>query len=127
LILNKGEDKLSKKENINMAFKALFLAHAPDGDPDKHRCMIETPKFKLFVRVVKDQAQAVEVCRKLVKEEGIHSILLCPGFTHENIAEISETVGENVGVSVARGDGPSSRIAMEIMQREGWFPHQGEN
>lgn len=110
-----------------MAFKALFLAHAPDADPDKHRCLIETSKFKLFVVVVKDQTQAVEVCRKLVKEEGIHSILLCPGFTHRNIAQISEAVGENVGVSVARGDGPSSRVAMEIMKREGWFSHEGKN
>jgi len=110
-----------------MAFKALFLAHAPDGDPEKHRNVIDTGKYKLFTVVVKDQAQAVDVCRKLVKEEGIHSILLCPGFTHENIAEISEAVGENVGVCVARGDGPSSRVAMEVMQREGWFPREGKN
>ena len=104
-----------------MAFKVLFVAHAPDADPEKHRCLIETSKFKLFVRVVKDQAQAVEVCKKLVKDDGIHSILLCPGFTHRNIAEISEAVGKDVGVCVARGDGPSSRVVMEVMKREGWF------
>jgi len=57
----------------------------------------------------------------LVREEGIHSILLCPGFTHQNVAEISKAVGENVGVSVARGDGPSSKITKEVMKREGWF------
>ena len=104
-----------------MAFKVVFLAHAPDAEPEKHRCLIETPKYKLFVRVVKDQGQAVEVCQNLVKEEGIHSILLCPGFTHGNIAEIAEAVGNNVGVFVARGDGPSSRVSMEVMTREGWF------
>ena len=109
-----------------MAFKALFLAHAPDADPDKHRCLIEMSKFKLFVRVVKNQAQAVVVCKKLVKEEGIHSIMLCPGFTHKNIAEISEAVGENVGVCVARGDGPSSRVVMEVMKREGWFAEKAK-
>jgi len=104
-----------------MAFKTLFLAHTPDADPGKHRCLIETSKYKLFVRLVKDQAQALDACKTLVKEESIHSILLCPGFTHRDIAEISEAVGPNVGVSVARGDGPSSRIAMEVMKREGWF------
>ncbi len=104
-----------------MAFKTLFLAHTPDADPEKHRCLIETSKYKLFVRLVKNQAQAVDVCRTLVKEESIHSVLLCPGFTHRDIAEISEAVGPNVGVSVARGDGPSSRIAIEVMKREGWF------
>ena len=109
-----------------MAFKALFVAHAPDADPEKHKSLIEMSKFKLFVRVVKDQAQAVEVCKKLVKEKGIHSILLCPGFTHKNIAEISEAVGENISVCVARGDGPSSRVVMEVMKREGWFAERGK-
>ncbi|MFQ6084631.1 MAG: DUF6506 family protein, partial [Candidatus Aminicenantia bacterium] len=45
-----------------MAFKALFLAHAPDGDAGRHRCVVETPNYyKLFVVVVKDQEQAIEV------------------------------------------------------------------
>lgn len=104
-----------------MAFKAAFLAHAPDADPEKHRCVIETSKFRLFVVAVKDQNQAVEVCKKLVKEEGINSILLCPGFTHKDVAQIAEAVGEKVGVVVARGDGPSSRVSMEVMKEEDWF------
>jgi len=45
---------------INM-FKVVFLAHAPDAEPEKHRCVIETSKYKLFVVVVKVQDQAVEV------------------------------------------------------------------
>ena len=104
-----------------MAFKVLFLAHAPDAEPEKHQCVVEISKYKLLVKLVKNQEQAVEVCKKLVREEGIHSVLLCPGFTHQNVAEISKAVGENVGVSVARGDGPSSKIAKEVMKREGWF------
>jgi len=104
-----------------MAFKVVFIAHAPDAEPEKHQCVVETSKYKLLVKLVKNQEQAVEDCKKLVREEGIHSILLCPGFTHQNVAEISEAVGENVGVSVARGDGPSSKVAKEVMKREGWF------
>ena len=104
-----------------MAFKVLFLAHAPDAEPEKHQCVVETSKYRLLVRLVKNQEQAVEACKKLVREEGIHSVLLCPGFTHQNVGEISEAVGENVGVSVARGDGPSSKIAKDVMKREGWF------
>ena len=101
-----------------MAFKVAFLAHAPDAEPEKHRCVIETSMYRLFIVVVKDQVQAVAVSKKLVKEEGIHSILLCPGFTHRNVAEIAEAVGENVGVTVARGDGPSNRVSMEVRKRE---------
>jgi hypothetical protein len=109
-----------------MAFKVVFLAHAPDAEPEKHRCVIETSKYKLFAVVVKNQTQAVEVCKKLVKDEGIHSILLCPGFTHKDVAEIAEAVGENVGVFVARGDGPSNRASTKTMKREGWFS-EGKN
>jgi hypothetical protein len=101
-----------------MAFKAAFIAHAPDADPEEHKAVIETPKYKLFVNVVRDQGQAEEVCKRLVEEEGIQAVMLCPGFTHSGIAGIAEVVGENVGVNVARGDGPSTRIAMEIIGKE---------
>ena len=109
-----------------MAFKVLFLAHAPDAEAEKHSCVIETPNYyKLFVIVVKAQEQAIKVCKKVVKKEGIQSILLCPGFTHRDIAEISDVVGENVGIFVARGDGPSHRISIEVMRSEGWFSEKG--
>ena len=101
-----------------MAFKVVFLAHAPDANPENHRCVVETSKYKLFAVVVRNQLQAVDVCRQLVKEEGIHSVLLCPGFTHGDIAEIAAVVGENVSVAVARGDGPSSRVSAEVRKRE---------
>ncbi len=104
-----------------MAFKVVFIAHTPDAEPEKHQCVVETSKYKLLVRLVKNQEQAIQVCRKLVKEEDIHSILLCPGFTHQNVAEISKAVGKNVAVSVARGDGPSSKVTREIMKQEDWF------
>ncbi|GAI32478.1 unnamed protein product [marine sediment metagenome] len=105
-----------------MIFKALFLAHTPDAEPKKHSSVIETSKYKLFVVLVKNQNQAIEVSKKFVREEGIHSILLCPGFTHKDIAELSEAVGEDVGVSVARGDGPSNKVAIGVMKKAGWFP-----
>ncbi len=107
-----------------IAFKALFLAHAPDADPEKHRCVIETSIYNLFVVLVANQDQAIEVCRKSVREKGIHSILLCPGFTHKEIAEISEAVGD-IGVYVARGDPPSNSASLKVMEREGWFPKKG--
>ncbi len=104
-----------------MAFKVVFLAHASDAEPEKDRSLIETSTYKLFSVVVKDQVQAVEECKKLVKEEGIHSIILCPGFTHKDIAQIVKAVGDNVAVAVARGDGPGSKISMEVRKKEGWF------
>ena len=104
-----------------MTFTTLFMAHVPDADPERDACMLGTAMYKLYVRLVKGQAQALDVCRTLVKEEGIEAIILCPGFTHKDIAEIQEVVGPTVGITVARGDGPSSRISMEAMKKAGWF------
>ena len=103
-----------------MAFKAVFIAHAPDADPARDHSVIETGKYKLFTTLVRSQAQALEGCRKLVQDKGIHSVVLCPGFTHRDIAEIADAVGKNVGVTVARGDGPSSRVTAEVFRKEGW-------
>jgi len=105
-----------------MAFVAAFIAHAPDGDPEKHRSVIDTGKYRLISVVVRDQDQALEESRKLVEEEGIQAVLLCPGFTHAQVAAIAEAVGEGVGVNVARGDGPSNRVAFEVLSRE-WGMH----
>jgi len=57
-----------------MAFKVIFLAHAPDAEPVKHRCVIETSRYELFAVVVKNQVQAVQERKKCVKEEVIHSV-----------------------------------------------------
>ncbi len=104
-----------------MVFKTAFIAHVPDADPVEHRCELETEFYKLYVRLISNQEEALQVCRKLAEKEGVQSILLCPGFTHTQIAEIAEVCGEDIGISVARSDGPGSRVAMEAMKKAGWF------
>ena len=103
-----------------MAFRVLFLAHAPDADKDIHHNQIDTGMYQLFTVVVKNQAEAVEVCQDFVKNKNIDTVLLCPGFTHRDIAEIVDVAGGNVGVSVARGDGPSGKISLAARKREGY-------
>ena len=71
-----------------MSFNVLFLAHSPDADPAVHRSQIDTGKFKLFSIVVKNQAQALEIVKTMTIEHSLDSILLCPGFTHVDVAEI---------------------------------------
>jgi hypothetical protein len=104
-----------------VAFRTLFIAHTPDADSEKHRIVLETEKYKLTTVLVRNQTEALKVCRDLVGGEGINSVMLCPGFTHKDIAEIAEAVGPDVGVTVARGDPPGSRATAEAFRREGWF------
>ena len=104
-----------------MAFKVLFLAHAPDADKEIHHNQIDTGMYQLFTVVVKNQAEAVNVFKDFVKKENIDTVLLCPGFTNRDVAEITEAAGGNVGVCVARGDGPSGKISLAARKREGYL------
>jgi hypothetical protein len=62
----------------------------------------------------------MDVAREFDRREELDTILLCPGFTHADVAEMSDALGGRVGVAVARGDGPSSRISAEARRREGY-------
>jgi len=100
-----------------MAFKTLFLAHAPDADYKKHKSIIDTGKYRLLTYVVKNQEEATKVAQDLYETEKIDSILLCPGFKHIEVAEIFQALDGKVSVNVSRGDGPSGQIAMRAMKR----------
>jgi len=110
-----------------MAFRTLFIAHAPDADKEIHRSIIDTGMYQLFTVVVKNQEEAIEVSSDFIKREHIDSILLCPGFKHSDVAEIAKTAGSNAAVVVARGDGPSSKVSQEALQREGYFTKRGKD
>lgn len=104
-----------------MKFKSLFLALAPDANMEEHKRKIETEKYILYINLAQNQQEALGLSKKYAREKGIHSMILCPGFDHEDVAEISEAVGSDVGITVARGDGPSGQIAKEAMEEAGWL------
>jgi hypothetical protein len=103
-----------------MAFTTLFIAKSPDAEKKKHRSLIETGKTTLHSVLVKNLEEAKEECRALVKTDQIDAIILCPGFAHGDVADIVKETGGRVSVSIARGDGPSSRIVQEAFKREGF-------
>ncbi len=103
-----------------MPFNVLFIAHAPDADRHKHRSEIDTGKYRLFSVVVRNQTEAVDVAKEITDGQNIDTILLCPGFTHSDVAEIYNALDGRVGVAVARGDGPSNKISTQARVREGY-------
>lgn len=102
-----------------MPFQALFLAKAPDADVNKHTAFIDTGTYHMDAVMVRDQAEALAVVARLHQLKKLDSIILCPGFTHKDLAEIVALTEGKVAVCPARGDGPSSRIAVEALRREG--------
>ncbi len=103
-----------------MSFNVLFIAHAPDADKNKHKSEINTGKYRLFSVVVRNQAEAVDVAREFAEEKEIDTILLCPGFSHSNVAEIYDALDGRVGIAVARGDGLSNKISAQARKRENY-------
>ncbi|VUT28062.1 MAG: hypothetical protein SYNGOMJ08_00622 [Candidatus Syntrophoarchaeum sp. GoM_oil] len=101
-----------------MAFKALFLAHAPDADYEKHKSIIDTGKYRLLTYIVKNQDEAIRVSKSIYDKENIDALILCPGFTHDDVSEIFQALEGKVSVNVARGDGPSSKISQAVIQKE---------
>ena len=104
-----------------MAFITAFIARLPDADPEKHRCLIETEMTKQYSILVANQTQAIEQCKKLVDNDGVQLIYLCPAFNNVQVGEIANAAGNRVAVTVARGDGPSTRLYSEIIKKEGWI------
>jgi hypothetical protein len=105
-----------------MAFKAGFVATAPEADPKLHAASIKTPKLELTI-VVADSGnfdQVVEVCQNLVQNAGVQSLTLCPGFSHEAVAKVANAVGPGIPINVARGDTPSTLMMREILKKAGW-------
>jgi len=104
-----------------VAFISAFVSLTPDAQPAKHTSKMETPMHTMYSVLVKDQSQAVDVCKKLTSENGVQAITLCPGFTNQNVGEIANAVGSTVAVTVARGDSPGAKLTSEILRKEGWI------
>lgn len=106
-----------------MKFKEAYLILVPEVDsrpfltvnPEKDRSVLDTDKYTCYTILVQDQAHALKECKRLVEEEGVKVITLCPGFSYRDIARISEAVGENVGICVARGDHHSDQIVARLI------------
>jgi hypothetical protein len=108
-------------------FKSSFIVMSADGDPAKHRATIKTSKLEFTTVLIKllDFDQAVEVAKDLVQKQGVQSIYLCAGFTHQAVARVASAVGDKVAVQVARGDPPSTMMVEDILAKEGWFDEGG--
>jgi hypothetical protein len=105
-------------------FKAATIIMAPDANPQQHRASIKGDKFEYITVVtpIFDFDQAARVCKELVEKEGMQSINLCPGFTHEAVAKVRSAIGDGVSITVSRGDIPSTMMTDQVLTKEGWLP-----
>lgn len=90
-----------------MKFNTMYVSKWTDGDPAFVK-VIETPSFTLHAMVAGDSCNRIAEIGKYCRANSIHSVVLCPGFTHSMVAQVSEEVGTGVSVAPSRADGPGS-------------------
>jgi hypothetical protein len=114
---------IARKE-VETMFKAASIVMAKGADPAKHRATVKSDAFEYTLVAVPlfEFDQAARVAKELVEKEGMQSIILCPGFTHEGVAIVRQAVGEGVAINTARGDVPSTMMTAQILTKEGWLP-----
>jgi hypothetical protein len=105
-------------------FKAANIIMAPNADPQQHRATIKGDQFEYTTVAIPlfNFNQAAQVGKELVEKEGVQSINLCPGFSHEGVAKVRSALGEGVPVNVSRGDVSSTMMTAQILAKEGWLP-----
>lgn len=101
-----------------MALNEAYLILVPNVDPETDKSVILKENYKCITVLVNDEKEALAQAVQLVEKESIHAFVLCPGFSNIGIGKISEAVGENVSVNVARGDGRSAQIVNDIIAAE---------
>lgn len=106
-----------------MAFKSIFVAISPDADPEKDTARIETPHYVLVSMLAHDAARAIQACRRFHEVEPIDSIVLCPGFTHDQVAAMFRAFDGKVAVAVARADSVSGQLAIAALKKAGVSRH----
>lgn len=101
-----------------MSLNEAYLILVPNVDPKIDRSSIVKDNYKCLTVLVNTEEEAICEAQDLVKTESIHAFILCPGFSNSAIGKMSDTLGENISINVARGDGRSSKIVNEIIESE---------
>ena len=60
--------------------------------------------------VAGNSCRRAEVIAEYCRRNTIHSVVLCPGFSHAMAADVAAAVGDSVAVAVSRTDGPGSAV-----------------
>lgn len=98
-----------------MKFNTLYVSKWADGDPECTR-VIETPTYSLHSMVAGDGCERTSVVSDYCRKHKIHSVVLCPGFTHSMVAQLADDLSDTTAVCVARSDGPGARISGPVKE-----------
>ena len=99
-----------------MKFNTLYVSKWTDGDFTDVR-VIKTESYSLHSMVAGDSCDRIAEIGKYIKANNIHSVVLCPGFTHQMIAQVVGEAGTDVAVAASRADGPGSLVSAAVRNK----------
>jgi len=99
-----------------MKFNTLYVSKWTDGDYSDVR-VIKTKSYSLHSMVAGDSCDRIAEIGKYSRANNIHSVVLCPGFTHQMVAEVAKEVGTDVAVAASRADGPGSLVSAGVRNK----------
>ena len=99
-----------------MSLNEAYLILVPNVDPKVDRSTITKDNYKCITVLINNVDEALNIAKELVESEDIHAFILCPGFSNSDVGLISSTLGENISVNVARGDGKSTKVVDKIIE-----------
>jgi hypothetical protein len=108
-----------------MKFKEAYIVLVPEVDSRpfitvdtaKDRSVLDTEKYACYTVLVQNQSQALEECKKLVEHEGVSVLTFCPGFSQQDISQVRDLVGDNVGICVVYGDSKTNEIVSRLIDQ----------
>jgi len=100
--------------------KEAFLIKVPKVEPKDAKQEIVLPHYEFYTILVEDYDMALAEGQKIIKEKGIHGVILCAGFDNIEFGDLSRAFGPQVGVFVASGDSRSDNIVSKAIAEAGW-------
>ncbi len=99
-----------------MKFNTLYVSKWTDGDFTDVR-VIKTMSYSLHSMVAGDSCDRIAEIGKYCRANNIHSVVLCPGFTHQMVADVAKEVGAEISVAASRADGPGSLASAVVRNK----------
>ena len=94
----------------------MYVSKWTDGDPSDVR-VIETESYSLHSMVAGDSCDRITEIGRYCRANSIHSVVLCPGFTHSMVALVAKEVGADVAVCASRSDSPGSVVSAAVRNK----------
>ncbi len=100
--------------------KEAFLIKVPNVEKDQAYQELILPHYEFYTILVENYDMALVEGKKIIKEKGIHGVILCAGFSTIEFGDLAKAFGPEVGVFLASGDTGSNAVVSKAISNAKW-------